>query len=174
VPGRTPAEAVQNFLDPVQKALSCVCHAVVNVHGGYHPSTQPHVLTLGDGSPAPLAGNTPLGLSVIQQYRVIQGTSARAPWTVVTVSYYYALEDANSRELFAFHWHPAGPSTITFPHLHLGAGVAREQFTTFHIPTGRITLDKVLRFAITELGVRPLRQDWSAILASFDPGPGAG
>jgi hypothetical protein len=106
-----------------------------------------------------------LGLSIILHYRVVEDASVRGPWKVLTVAYYYVLEDAEGRELFAYHWHPAGPSTVRFPHLHLGIGVAREQFTTIHAPTGRIGLEEVLRFAITELRVRPLRRDWMDVLA---------
>jgi hypothetical protein len=33
-----------------------------------------------------------------------------------------------------------------------------------HIPTGRITLEAVIRLAIEEFETPPLRADWSAIL----------
>jgi len=34
-----------------------------------------------------------------------------------------------------------------------------------HIPSGRVSLASVVRFAIEELGVRPLRPDWATVLA---------
>jgi hypothetical protein len=68
--------------------------------------------------------------------------------------------------LSAYHWHPAGRSPIVLPHLHLGGDVARPKFTTVHLPTGRIALEEVLRFAITELDVRPLRGDWATVLST--------
>jgi hypothetical protein len=80
--------------------------------------------------------------------------------------YQYALYDADDREILAYHWHPEGSSHVTAPHLHLGAGaeVGRRDLASALPPTGQITLEDVLRFAITDLGVRPLRRDWSEIL----------
>ena len=54
--GRTPPEAVQNFLDPLQKSLSCLTRTVVNVRGGYY-APGPQALVLGDSSPTRLLGN---------------------------------------------------------------------------------------------------------------------
>ena len=55
---------------------------------------------------------------------------------------------------------------MTAPHLHLGAGaeVGRRDLASAHLPTGLITLEDLFRLAITDLGVRPLRRDWSEIL----------
>ncbi len=51
--GRTPREAVEAFLTPLQQALSCVTNEVLLVSGGYYPSTIPHALTISN-SPARL------------------------------------------------------------------------------------------------------------------------
>ena len=65
-----------------------------------------------------------------------------------------------------------GAGFVTFPHAHIGAAmVSREapvrprDFHRAHIPTRSITLEEIVSFAITELGVEPLRADWQAILA---------
>ena len=34
----------------------------------------------------------------------------------------------------------------------------------FHLPTGYVTFEEVLRFCIVDLGVLPLHRNWSAIL----------
>lgn len=69
------------------------------------------------------------------------------------------------RVLLAYHWHPQGRSPITTPHLHLGSGSgAIDLLTGAHLPTGTVTLVDIVRMAVGELGVRPLRGDWAAIL----------
>lgn len=49
MPGRTPPEAVSNYVEPVQRAVSCVSDSVVSVDGGYYVSDTPHILTLNRG-----------------------------------------------------------------------------------------------------------------------------
>ena len=65
------------------------------------------------------------------------------------------------------------PNQPDLPHLHVTsqagtAAITRKQ----HIPTGRVSLESVVRFAIAELGVRPIRDDWGRVLdagqAAFD------
>jgi len=34
-----------------------------------------------------------------------------------------------------------------------------------HVPMGQVPFPSVVRFAIVELGARPLRSDWEAVLA---------
>ncbi len=73
MPGRTPAEAVNNFLGPLQRVISCVTRAQLNVKGGYYPTTdEPHALVLGDGLPQKLPGETDLSLVLKQFYYVIR------------------------------------------------------------------------------------------------------
>ncbi len=52
--GRTPAEAVNNYVDPIQLAVSCVSDAVVNVRGGYYPSNTSHTLVMNENTPVRL------------------------------------------------------------------------------------------------------------------------
>jgi hypothetical protein len=68
--------------------------------------------------------------------------------------------------VFSYQWHPGGRSPVTWPHLHLGAGaeVGRTELASAHLPTGRVSIEEVLRLAITELGVEPLRDDWREVL----------
>lgn len=86
--GKTPPEAVHNFLEPLQLALSCVSQEVLTVRGGYYPSATPHALTLGN-SPAILGRDRRLALKVVQHYRIIEHEGARGPWKVRTVAYNY-------------------------------------------------------------------------------------
>jgi hypothetical protein len=163
--GKSPAEAVTNFIDPLRRALTCVTQAVLTVGGGYYPSEKPHGATVNDGLPVPLKGEGGLSLIAMLQYRVVEATGERGPWKVSTVAYNYEFvrqsEDGEER-ILAYHWHPDGGSSVKGPHLHVldPAGPLRKA----HLPTGRVALEEVLRVAISELGVKWLRSDWRRVL----------
>ncbi len=169
---RTPAEAVNNFLGPLQRVISCVTQAQLNVKGGYYPTTdEPHALVLADGLPQKLPGETDLSLVVKQFYYVIRVEEPdRGPWRVSTAEYNYNLRDADNRVVLAFHWHPAERFKVRHPHLHLdqGARLGHEDLHRTHIPTGRISIEEVIRFVITELRVEPLRGDWEKVLSEAE------
>lgn len=78
----------------------------------------------------------------------------------------YTFHNTDGREVISFHWHPQGNSPITYPHFHLGAGaqIGRRELQNCHIPTETMSLERVLRFAIEELGVEPLRDDWDDVV----------
>ncbi len=163
---RTPVQAVQAFLDGLDHVRSCVTKAVFDIGGGYHPADRPHDLTLGQDGPVRLGGESRLALSVKMQYRIVEGSAGPRRWAVNVVAYQHAILDRDGREIVAYHWHPGG--RVTFPHLHLGAGAAegplRPDLAGTHLPTGHVTLQDVLRMAVVELGVRPLRPDWDEVL----------
>ncbi len=84
---------------------------------------------------------------------------------MVTVGYYYQFLGEDSAELIRFEWHPER-GTAGYPHLHIhGRSADRIITDRTHIPSGRVSLASVVRFAIEELGVRPLRPDWATVLA---------
>ncbi|HEY8489979.1 MAG TPA: hypothetical protein VIO14_03205 [Dehalococcoidia bacterium] len=89
----------------------------------------------------------------------------RGPWKVITVAYWYSLEDLESREVLAYHWHPNSGSPLVTPHLHLGTAYAVDPgpLVRCHLPTGRVAVEDVIRLAI-ELGARPLQKRWERIL----------
>lgn len=161
--GRTPHEAVENFRQPLQQALSCVTLAVISTGRSRSPSDE-HSLTINNGDPTPLRGESRLSLSITQHYRIVEFVGPRGPWKVSTTGYLYALHDANGHEIIAYHWHPA--SRVTYPHLHIrtGALVGRPELQRAHLPTGRIELEEFLRLAITDFNVQPLRDDWDEVL----------
>ena len=167
--GKSPAEAVNNFLEPLHKVIDCLTQAQLTVKGGYYPTTEdPHALTLGDGLPQRLSGATELYLVVKQFYYVIRVEDPDGlPWKVSTAEYNYNLRDSDNRILIAYHWHPAERYKVRTPHLHLGQGakVGRQDLYRVHIPTGRIAIEDLARFAIKELGVAPRRDDWEEVLS---------
>lgn len=98
---------------------------------------------------------------------VVRGNVVR----VTTVSYEYYVLDTQDAELLAFHWAPRpqfrGPD---FPHLHVSApltiktgrfgGSRQSRLDTVHIPTGRISLESVIRLLVDELNVQARFHDW--------------
>jgi len=165
VAGRTPQEAVSNFLEPLGAVISCLTNSVLSVRGGYSPAAEPHAMVLGEGGAIRLSG-ADLSLRIIQHYRIVEAAEQRGPWKISTAAYMYSLESPLGTELLAFHWHPAGRSTVTTPHLHLGAAanVGHPALANAHLPTGRIAIEDFVRLTIVAFRVRPLRDDWEEVL----------
>lgn len=70
-------------------------------------------------------------------------------WRVTTSAYLYEFRAPDNAKLWAMHWHPAGKSDATFPHLHL--------YTVRpdgHFPTPRQTLESAVHWCI-EMGAEP-------------------
>lgn len=131
---------------------------------GYAPGLE-HSLSPDRGEPVRLAGDHELCLSTIFIYRVVRAEGSR--WEVEAAAYYHAVETPDAKEIVAFHWRPSQASTFAHPHMHLGAGIGADLgiLEKTHIPTGRICLEDVLKFAILELGVEPKRDDWREVLS---------
>lgn len=160
--GKTPRDAVQNYLAPLQRAISCVSPAVIQ-HGGqvYDVHAGPYALLVGEAGKCKLKRDPPLTLDLRMQYRIVEASGDRGPFKVTTTAYMYIVDDHHGHEVFSYHWQPDEPTT-RFPHLHVGHPPMKKA----HFPTGRIALEEVLRLLITGFGVRPSRQDWSQILTS--------
>ena len=168
MPARRPAEAVNNFIELLQKAVSCVTDSVFTAGGGYHPTETPHILMLNSGDPVPLGGESRLSLSAIHHYRIVRAPDNPNLWAVSTAAYYYTLQDAQNREVIAYHWHPE-QAGVDFPHVHIRAKarVGPKDLHKYHLPTNRVTLEAVLRLALSELGVaarHQRRNDWASVL----------
>lgn len=168
--GKSPYEAVLNYIAPLQRVASCVTSAVLRYQGRYQPETS-YALALGDGTPIRLTRinrtGPPLYLSFTMWYRIVEAAGVRGPWKVTIDGYEYSLDDDQGHEAIAYHWHP-GRGWANFPHVHLGAGaqVGRRELIGLHLPTERIAFEDVVWLAIHELGVRPLRLDWEGVLSA--------
>ncbi len=164
--GRSPAGAVNAYKSMVQRLVSCVTDAVVDVAGGYYPSPVPHRLTMNNGFPVALDGPSRFSFRLHQLYRIVEPDRPGTPWRVDTVEYYYSIHDSEEREVLLYHWHPYGRSAVRTPHLHLeqGAQIGRREILEAHLPTGDVSLNAVLRVLIEEMGVNPRRSDWESIL----------
>jgi len=129
---------------------------------GHAPEGGPHILALA-GQPVRLGGPYNVGLAITHLYAVVPTAEPSAPWRVSSREYHYELTTADGRQLLRYDWHPTGRSATTWPHLHLRRHTTPVDLSRAHVPTGRVSLEAVLRFAIEELQVRPLRPDWRSI-----------
>ncbi len=161
--GRTAHDARQRFLAPLQRALSCVTRAQL-VYGHDNTPEMTQALAVSE-EPVRLArrAGAPLALSLAQHFAVLHPDEPQGTWKVRTLAYRYQLDGEDGRELLSWHWHPPplSASPEPRPHLHVPRGGLPARH---HVPTGRISVEGVLRFVVAELGVRPLRADWSAVL----------
>ena len=97
------------------------------------------------------------------QYEIVR-TDQRREWRVSTRAYAYELQTSSGELVWSYHWHPA---TLRGPHAHLGRTQLAEDAVLSqkaHYPTGRVSLESVIRACITEHGVVPLKDDWDTTL----------
>lgn len=122
--------------------------------------------------PANAGGSSGLLLDVRHQYAIVlDGTVGSSPsWRVSSRAYEYRILDHQAEELLVYHWQPnsiaGGPN---FPHLHVSATLsaqtafsARQPFRldSRHLPTGRVSLEAVIRLLIAEFGIAYRHRNW--------------
>jgi hypothetical protein len=78
------------------------------------------------------------------------------PFRVSSRSYRYHFIGADDKELLMYHWQPDSGMTLPHVHMTLPAHVTRRT----HVPTGRMTIEAIVRFAIDELGATPQLGGW--------------
>lgn len=153
---RRPEHAVRAYVSSLQRCASCVTEAVF-IRKASAPSQHRAIGFPGDT--ARLRGVRSLDLFVLVEYSVEEDVNASARWTVRSAGYRYEFLHAAGPMLLAYHCDPAGVRPITFSHLHFGGSVRSVDLSKSHLPTGLVTLQDVLRFAIADLGVEPLRNN---------------
>lgn len=184
--GRRPTEQVRRHVDLQNEALNCVAVgrliAAPSVSrdgrldfevriGGRQGKAELDLL--------PLRGAQALLLEVRQTVSVGLGDPTVAAVRVTFYNYRFALDIGGPPvEILAFHWTPdAPPGQRTHPHLHIGSAVASgsvlrpRDFNKLHIPTGPLSFEAVLLFAIEELGVELTRgRDRDSVLSVLREG----
>lgn len=166
--GKKPAEAVQNFLSPLQVAATCVTSSVFRPDPDGYSAGCGHSLILNKGEFVTLAGPDRLQLAAALEYDVVRlddpPPGAEGPWKVRTRAYRYHVVAQDLAEVALWHWHPGGSSKYIDPHMHIG----RQQILpdavisrATHHPTGRIAFEQVLQQLIQEFGIEPRRDDWN-------------
>ncbi len=173
--GKSPSQAVEAFLAPLQRAVSCVSRIPLLVGpDGRRILGKPHTLLWNGGKPVSLkTKNSRIGLELAMRYEIVHvpDDPERSPYKVRTSGYLYSIQSADGAEVLSYHWHPFGNSAVSWPHLHIGAvALAPEGLITkkAHLPTARISLEQVLGVCIAELGAIALRDDWQQVLADSE------
>jgi hypothetical protein len=164
VPGKYPAEAIREYLEPLQQSLSCISPEVLR------PSAYETDVILAVTIPRTFAelitkSGEVLRLSFIQTFSVGKSPFFRR-FKVTTQSYFYALENDAQHEIFAFHWHPE--SETKFPHLHIGHGAGnqiRPEIRNIHFQTARVAFEEFCQILLKEFGVVPERSDAEKVLS---------
>ena len=180
--GRTAYEAFRAHLDATTAVLGCISAGHFAVH---RPAVievdETYAAVLNRRMPVRLrlASRAAIGFFAGETFRIRRAdVPTHEPFIVEPIGYAYQFSTPNDfRELFAFHWTPeaAGAGERRFPHVHLRSSFVadtgplnRETFGKLHFPTGQLTAADIVRFAITELNVVPLRPDWAAIIEGAD------
>ncbi len=162
--------AIKNYLNELQKIVSCVASEVCYVY----PNNSGRQVLAWSGTdpsdPQPLMlkrkNNSKLFIDISQE---IQQPNARNDYLVSTKSYMYSILDAEKKDLIGFHYHPElDDDPVMHPHIHVYAD-ADKRFADFnlhkrHIPSGRVALEDVIEWLIVELEVKALRSNWQQIL----------
>lgn len=177
--GRTPGDAFERYVERLRESLHCVTPVRLTLRErGTLRVDVPYSVALNEMRPVRLQANPPIYLVAGQVARVRPVDDPRGPFKVRTDSYFYAIHVAGSvngatAEALAFQWTPdaTGVSEVGFPHLHIGAVLVAGQTALrpgslhkAHIPTGRVSVEAVIRLAIREFGAKPLVSNWEEVL----------
>jgi len=155
---------------PLQDIVSCVARAKINLSpNGRAMVGKIHALTVNDNQPLTLKCKPVLLFKISMWYEIVrtEDRPERGPWRVSTRSYMYELQTSSGELVLSYHWHPT--SKVRNPHAHLGhTQLAPHAVLSYkaHHPTGRISLESVIRTCITEYGVTPMNEKWTEILAT--------
>lgn len=172
---RTPNEAYERYIEPLRDALGCItAERLAMSERASRVVEKLYPVFLNKLTPVPLRGGTPLLFRMGQEIKIVDvgNDEPGGRYRIRTLRYLYAFSTTERKELLAFHWHPQEEGgAIPFSHLHIGAALTGEHpplrpetLHKAHIPTGRVSLESVVRLAITEFGVVPLRANWEGIL----------
>lgn len=180
MPGASPSEAIDRFLDPIRVALACLPgNAQVTLSRGARAGgDKVHRWFLNDGQSAAVLTREML-IDSTMHFRVLDlgRDKGRERYRATTVAYSYTLlgkpkADGSKREILAVHWHPESKvSDFVDPHYHVGAAAIASTgvFTPrTHLPTHRISFEEFVRLLIDQFGVPPACDDWSDRLAKAE------
>jgi hypothetical protein len=162
---RTPQEAVEAFLTPFKDVVGCITDegfvARIRRQGGPYPAS-------GFATLARRSSQPPIQLTLTHSYYVVPEQGRRGPWRVRTAGWIYKIADAEGSLVLAFHWHPERSGRATWPHLHAHGSHRSFDLDRLHSPTGRVSIEAVVRFLIEDLNVITRKDDWRAILDAHE------
>lgn len=77
--------------------------------------------------------------------------------------YRYSLSfnpDDEDQWIFRYEYRLEPRDKYPHSHLHLNADMGRESLKHIHFPTGRVSIEQIIAFLITEYEVQPKKTDW--------------
>lgn len=163
MPGRTPAEAFEAFIDPIKGAVSCLGAAkVVPSAGGRTEPGKTH--SWGLNRERGMGFKNGWHFEAQMHYEIVQGPVS-GQWKVKTLGYRYRLALLGTH-VWRIHWHPTITSGYHLPHVHLNLGIPGEvpdDPMGKHNPTGRMTLEDAIEW-LFNCPIEPARPDWRETL----------
>lgn len=156
--GKTPTQAFDAFIQPIQTALGCVGTGKITLSPAGRSPGGVRAWTINGGQGLVLKDGWHLEGEM--HYEIVKEPDpVRGPWRVTTRAYRYRVAHCGN-DIARLHWHPAGKSPYTKPHLHLPqAGEAEKG----HLPVGRLTFEDAVEWTIT-LSAQEARTDWRSVL----------
>lgn len=154
----------------MRRALACVTRA--NIGAAFTPNKESTILFRpASAHGVTLQGTYPVRLQILHLYIVTQDQPGA--WSVHTTGYSYDIEELGGNEVVTYHYDPrpelyGEPNPYTKPHLHVRGLTKPLPMGKAHFPTGRVSIEEVLLFAIRELGVHTNRPDAVAFLEAGD------
>jgi hypothetical protein len=157
VAGKTPTEAVAEFVEPIQEALGCFLKGKVTADS--RDERRPGKIVLSRNDPVQLYGPKRITIEISMDYELRRTDEPdKGPWKVSTTGWIYHLREHSGELIVGYHWHPR--HTPQVPHAHI-----RTQSTTGHFPTGRVLIEDLLQAAI-EQGAEPTDPErWKQVRA---------
>lgn len=130
----------------------------------------PSSLTFRSDSPVPIPG-TGFFLTIGIEFEVYDtGAHGQARFRVKTRRYQHEILTEDFGEVVLFHWHPdeeAGQVVRLHPHIHIGPRLLVDDpaiTRRAHVPSGRVSVEDVIDFAIRDLDATPRRDDWESVI----------
>lgn len=165
--GRNPADALENYLRPLQRAVHCISKTATLITDCHDPRDGlDHFLSFAGNEPVRVSntrGDVHFLVMVRQRFRIVSDDNPdRGPWKATTRQYEYSISDAESRELLAYHWHP-GEQGFDEPHLHVPSHTVADLHKA-HLPTGRVSLEAFIVMAIREFSVHAQNEGYKKLL----------
>lgn len=171
--GESPAQAIDNFKNDLQMALGCLTAGRLSIPATKSYTTGfEYVVALQRGEDVELKGPNRISLFATQRFTVVETSDEeRGPFKVRTTNYVYAIK-YRDEEILNYHWTPdVTDGQRTYPHLHIGRSVVSrdcpvkaDDFSHLHIPTGRVSIESIVRLLIEEFAVEPLNANWEAVI----------
>lgn len=161
---RTPREAIDAFVDPLKEIVGCITDEGFITRYSRRDIEQRTATFQDQFAIVNQRNGQALRLEVFHRFIVTRAENERGSWSARTVEYVYEVADSRDEPIAAFHWHPENSGRVTRPHVHVHGNHDTVDLHKLHLPTGRVSLEAIVRFLIEDLDVIPRRPDWDAIV----------